>query len=234
MKNLWAIALAAVMASGQAMAAETANLDQELNDLQLPQNQNPLKSQVDAESLYSVQTRYRPLAMTHEISIGTGKNFTNDGFMLSNELNLDYRFHLSDRWNLNLSGDYVFNSWSAGANAVMKDSDLVPDVAFAKTKVDLSVGFNVFYGKFRFSMDNVVYFDQYVQLGGGLANLNSGQTGMVVGEAGFVFWVGKIGSVRIDAKDFVYKEQRQLSSGVAHNVVGQISLGVLLGGTKTI
>jgi hypothetical protein len=90
----------------------------------------------------------------------------------------------------------------------------------------------VFYGKFRVSMDQVFYFDQYVALGAGSVGLNTGRQTAAVGDVGFVLWLGRKGSIRFGVKDYFYNEQRRLSSSRVHDLVGHIDAGFLFGGSS--
>ena len=66
--------------AGIALAADAPtqnSLDDQLKSLDLPSNQAP--AGVTEERLYSVQSRYFPLAMKSEVFVGFGKNFTPDG-----------------------------------------------------------------------------------------------------------------------------------------------------------
>lgn len=233
MKNLFVVimALSAVWAGG-AWAAEDPNLDQQLEELSTPTNELP--PTVTKEKLYSVQSRYVPLRHRHEFTLGGGKNFNTDSFITSNNLDLGYRFYLTDRWYLNLNGSYVFNDWSNGANRLISEgaatNSTLADVAFARYRADLLVGYNLFYGKFRVSMDQVFYFDQYVALGPGYVDMVLGNQAAAVAELGIVFWFGKSASLRFGLKDYFVKEIRTKSTGWAHNMIGGLQVGYVFGG----
>lgn len=207
-------------------ATEEIPLESKLDQLAVPENTAPIG--VAAEKIYAVQTRYSPMQYRHEISVGGATHFNSDSHLSSKQVEVDYRFYLSNRVFLGLAGSYVFNSFTDSANRLMRDVGRVPDVDYAKYKADLSVGFNVFYGKFRLSMDQVFYFDQYVSLGGGFADLASGRTAMAVGDIGMVFWFGQHMSLRFGVKDYFYKETRDLSSGNVHSLHGHVDVGVVL------
>jgi len=202
-------------------------LDQELQQLSVPDNQ--LVPSADTEKLYAIQTRYAPLANRHEITLGGAKNFTADSHLTSQQLDLTYRFHINDKWYVGLAGSYVFNSFTDAANRLISQQKLVPDIAYPKFRGDLLVGYNLFYGKFRLSMDTVFYFDQYIALGPGLVNLNTGTTPAAVADIGFVFWLGKGGSMRLGLKDYFFKETRVRSSGMVHNLLAHLDVGIVLG-----
>jgi outer membrane beta-barrel protein len=220
-----AVGLFLVLSVG-AFAAETPALEDELQQLAVPTNEMPPAA--NSEMLYSVQTRLSPLAHRHEITIGGAKNFTSDSFLSSYQIDLGYRFYLSDRWYLGASGSYVFNSFTDAANRLIKAEKLVPDVAYPKFRGDLLVGFNLFYGKFRLSMDKVFYFDQYIALGPGVVSLNTGMQWAAVADIGLVLWMGQA-SIRFGLKDYFFKENRAMSSGMVHNLLAHLDLGIVLG-----
>lgn len=205
------------------------SLDEQLDTLNLPANQAP---QISAqEKLYSVQSRYAPLSLRHELALSGARNLTADGLLTSHQVGATYRFHLGDRWSLSLTGIKIFNSLSSSGENLLGTQDLAPDVDFARYSGDLSATFNTFYGKFRLGMDSVLYFDQYVSLGGGVVGLESGSSPMATADLGFVFWVGKKGSVRIGLRDQFYKERRQFSEAFSHNLIAHLDVGILLGGS---
>lgn len=211
--------------TAQAPKEETVDLEKELESLNLPDNKLPAGASV--ERLYSVQSRYNPLGGKHEISLGGARLFNADNF-ISNQINLTYRFHFSNDWSVALGGSMVFNSFSSLGERLYDDAKLAPDLAYAKFRTDLMANYNLLYGKFRLSMEEVLYFDVYLGLGGSYQILGSGATAGAAGDIGFVFWLGKWGSVRLGLKDHYYKEVRQTSSGMTHNLLGHLDFGVLL------
>jgi outer membrane beta-barrel protein len=229
---LLAFSILAVSTLGPTPArAEEANLEDQLNALNVPANEAP--ASVTDEKLYSVQSRYAPLYLKSELSIGAARNFTADSFVDSNQLNAGYRFHISDRWSVGVSGSYVFNSYSPAGDRLLSMQGLLPDAAYVKYRGDLTVGFNLFYGKFRLTMDRVFYFDQYWTLGPALIEMDTGRAYGATADAGLVLWLGRRGNIRIGIKDYLYRQQRVTSSSVANDLTGHIDLGLLLGGGST-
>lgn len=207
-------------------AVEPESLDSELQKLSTDANQAP--GGVTSEKLYAVQYRYAPLRHRHEFGLGGAKNFTPDGYTVSNQIDLAYRFYLSDKWFVGLSGSYVFNDLSQSGERLLKDTGILPDATFTKYRGDLALGYNLFYGKFRISMDEVFYFDQYLSIGPGLVRYETTSQWGVVGDVGFAGRFGKNFSVRIGLKDYFVKEVRRKSSGMVHNLIGHLELGYLL------
>jgi len=208
-----------------------ATLEQQLERLSLPDNQ-ALTLPGESEKLYSVQTRFSPLKYKQEVDFGVGRNFTGDSSIDSNEFYLGYRFHFSDKWNISLEGAAVFNSLSASTVRLMEKDAVVPDSTYTKYRAGLMVNYNLFYGKFRLGMDQVFYFDQYIGAGPGVVVMERGTQPAAILEAGFAFWLGKWGSIRLGLKDYVHSEQRRLSSGMANDLVAHLNMGFLFGGGK--
>ena len=180
--------------------------------------------------MYAVQSRLSPLQGRSEVTITGAKNFTADSFLLSQQVDLGYRYFLSDRWYLGASGSYVFNSLSDAGIRQMNVSKKLPDVAYTKYRADLMVGYNLFYGKFRLSMDQVFYFDQYIAIGPGVVAQDLGTHPAAVGDLGFAFWFGRNFSLRLGVKDYLFPEKRRLSQGLANNVLGHVDFGYVFGG----
>ncbi len=226
--------LALLLSNGaRASTAEAplGNLEDQLNLLNLPGNQAP--ASIANEKLYAVQTRYAPLTHRSEIVLGGGLNVTGSGFLDTKEASLGYRFHFGDRWSLGLSGSLVNNSLTNTAQLLISREGIIPDVAYAKYRADATLGFNVFYGKFRLSMDQVFYFDQYASIGAGVAGMNTGSAPAAVADLGFAFWMGRSGVVRFGVKDYFHQEKRNLGQNMVHNVHGHLDVGILLGGDGT-
>lgn len=208
-------------------ARPTESLENQLEALSLPENQSPVP--VSSEKLYSVQSRYAPLTGRHEVSFGFGKNMTPPSYLSSNQLELEYRYHLSDRWSLSAGGSYVFSSLTDAGERLRDIEGLVPDAAYVKQRMNLLATYNLFYGKFRLSMDKVFYFDQYLSLGPGFVVADTGRSGAAVGDIGLALWLGKTGSLRFGLKDYYFHETRRLSSSMAHDLIFHFDLGILLG-----
>jgi outer membrane beta-barrel protein len=204
------------------------SLEEELSALGTPGNEAP--AGVTGEKLYAVQNRFVSLRRRVEIGLGAGNNFSADSFQVSRNLDASLRFYLSDRWFLGLSGSYVFNQFTSGGEFVINEANRVPDVAVTKYRADLQLGYNLFYGKFRLSMDSVFYFDQYVAVGPGLVGLITGDRWSAALDAGFAFWFGKNVSLRVGVKDHIFNEQRLLSSGLTNNFIGYFQAGYVFGG----
>lgn len=223
--------LVAVSALGARAARAEDSLEAQLQGLSLPANQAP--TSVTTEKLYSVQPRFVSLKQRSELSLGGGKNFAADSFLVSNQVSLNYRFHLSDRWNLMAGGTYVFNSLSSAGEKLRDMNALVPDTCYVKYRAELLGSFNLFYGKFRIDMDKVFYFDQYLSVGPGLVVMDTATAPAAVADVGFAFWFGRNTNVRLGLKDYHYKQQRRVTASMVNDLVGHLDIGILLGGDES-
>jgi len=205
------------------------SLEDQLKTLNLPENQAP--AAISTEKLYSIQSRYNPLGGRFEMAMSVAQDFTNSSFLSSQQVGAGLRYHLNDRWSVGFTGAQVFNSLTETAKRLMEREGILPDVAYAKYRANAELAMNTFYGKFRLSADRVLYLDQYLALGAGVVGLNRGDTSMYTLDAGFAFWIGDHGVVRMGFKDHFYRENRQLSSVMTHHWLGHLEFGWMLGGS---
>jgi outer membrane beta-barrel protein len=210
-----------------ATANAAPSLETQLHELESPMNQAP--AGVTKEKLYVVQSRYNPLKGRFGMSLGVARNFTGSSYLNMTQINGDVRFHLTDRWSLNLGGAYGFNSFTADADKLMTTSGIVPDAAYVKSREHLMAAFNVFYGKFRLSMDQVFYFDQYVAAGPGLIQTQFGSAPSGNLDVGFVFWAGKRGEVRIGLENEFFNEKRLKSESFERHSLAHLDIGYTFG-----
>jgi len=224
------VILSCLMVSSAWAGSSDSSLESQLQGLDIPENQAP--AGVNREKLYSVQNRYNSLKNRSEVSLGGSYNFGGSGYLSMTQVDLHYRFHLNDRWDLGVGGSYAFNSLNTSGKLLVQQNGLMPDVAYPKYKANVLVGYNTFYGKIRFSMDSVTYFDQYVAIGPGIESLNTGSTLAGIADVGFVFWMDKWGSLRIGLQNELFTEKRVLSSSSTDQVVGHVDLGVMFGGKR--
>jgi outer membrane beta-barrel protein len=232
-KYLWILVLAAGLSvsSGARAASSTPTLADDIESLQV--DDQAQVSSVSTEKLYSFQTRYAPLTSRSEFTFTGGRNFTGDSFLATNQLGLGYRFHFSDRFSAGVEGSFVFNKLTESADRLYESQRVLPDVAYVRQRADLTLAYNLFYGKIRPGIDSNVYFDQYIALGAGGVKLDSGTKPELVADIGFAFWLGKTGSLRLGFKDYYFQETRRLSQGYTHNITGYVGVGILLGGSSS-
>jgi outer membrane beta-barrel protein len=217
--------IALLLAGSAAFGATAENLESDLAGLKVDEN---IPAQSSTEKLYSIQTRHAPLGKHLEILVSAAQNYTSDGFLDTLQAGGDLVYHITDKWNFAVAYSKVFNTFKDSADRLLQTQGLLPDVDYAKSRMEARLGYNLFYGKFRFTSDTVMYFDQYIALGYAQHELASGNSGGPLGDAGFAFWVSNWGSVHIGVKDYYYQEKRALSAGTHHNIHGYLQVGYLL------
>lgn len=207
----------------QATPKAGLSLEDQLKELNSG-NQAPM---VSREKLYAVQERYLPLRHKSEVTLGGAMNLTGNSFLRTQQVALGYRFHFNDRWSMGLSHAFVFNQFTTGADNLKTADGAVPHVPYASSRSDMMVEYHVFYGKFRWSVDTVSYFDQYIAIGPGIVAMNNGVVGAAVADIGFAFWLGKWGSARVGLKDYFYNEAYRSGSTASQNVHAHLDMGYL-------
>jgi outer membrane beta-barrel protein len=205
--------------------AATSSLEDDIKGLDV---EGAAPAQITKEKLYSIQSRSSPLRKHLEILVGFGENFTGDSFLASEQVGAELQYHVTDDWSVALAYNQVFNKFKDAADNMLVADGLLPDVDFVRSRQELRVQYNLFYGKFRFTKDSVLYFDQYVSLGFAQNELGSGSSPGPVGDAGFAFWISDWGSLHLGVKDYYYEEKSRLSSGSHHNIHGYVQAGYLL------
>jgi len=229
MKKLFLLSVVLLASSAFANTSSSSPLEAELNSLAVPSD----RSMVSTDKLYSIQSRLFPLKNRHELGLIGGKNLNQDGSINSNQFGGLYRYHLSDKWAVGLNYFKVNNELSPAGKKLVNDKGVLPDRDYVKSQTDVVAEYNLFYGKMRFDLDRVVYFDQYWDVGVGQVALGRGNSTAVVVDAGIAFWFGKMMSARMGLKNDFYNE-KSLSGGSTsvHNMVGYLSFGILLGGVQ--
>lgn len=214
--------------------AKQPPLADELKNVQIS-SANVATTPTTGETLYAVQDRLYPLKYGVLMAGGVGRNFNTNGLVSSNETFGNLRFYFNDRIFTSFYGSQVNNRLSGAGERLKDDEDVFPDVTYIRRRADAQIGANLFYGKFRLTMDQTFYFDHYISLGAGMVDQTNGEEDLrsrgAVGETGFAFWFGRV-NFNVGAKDFYFEEQRRLSSGRVHHVIGFSSIGVLLGGQR--
>jgi len=207
-----------------ATAAQAASLEDQLQSIG---NDNRPPEGISRENLYAVQARYLPLEYKTEITVGGAMNLTNDSFLSSNQFEAGVHFHFNDRWAVEAEHDFVYNHWTSAGDNLRSTNGAVPDDPYVKSRTMALVDWHAFYGKFRWSMDTVSYFDQYWALGGGVVDMNTGMTPGVVADVGFVFWIGRHSSFRFGLKDYLYNEEYSSGTKLSSNLHPHANLGVV-------
>lgn len=223
------IAFTLVCSQSARAAEEEDSLSSALESLNSPANQAP---GVVTEKMYTVQDRYTPLKNRVETSALFGQKLNDTGFIQSREVGVGIRYHISSKWSLGLHGSYTFNQFTGTADRLYKAEGLIPDVPYVKYRGDLSARYNLFYGKFRVSMDKVLYFDHYVSAGPavvavtGLSNQTQNQFGGAV-DTGLAFWMGQNWTANFGLKDYIYPEGK--GGGLSNQLLVYLEFGYLFG-----
>lgn len=205
-----------------------SQLESDLANLAVPENQGPVS--VAKDKLFAIQSRYNPLDNRHEMAFNLGKNFNQDGHIDSNQWGANYRYHINDKWAVGMNHFRMNNELSDSGKKLLNNQSVIPERNLIKSQTDVMAEYNLFYGKLRFNMDQVTYFDQYIGLGAGSLELIDGNATAAVVDVGIAFWIGKNGSARMGVKNDFYKEQNDSGSTNIHNMVGYLAFGYLLGG----
>jgi outer membrane beta-barrel protein len=218
----WLLILFTITMSSTALAAKS--LESELKDLDVKEAAPSNKLQ---ERLYSVQMRATPLAGRWETLLGFAHNFSDSGFVQSQQFSLEGQYHFDDRWAVAAAYSHVSNELTSSAKTLAGTDGAYPDVDFARNRLEARLQANLFYGKFRMTRSQAMSFDQYLGLGVAEQDLQSGNVLGYVGDLGFAFWLGSQASIHLGAKDYYYSQNRALSKGYSHNVHGYVQAGFL-------
>jgi outer membrane beta-barrel protein len=228
MKNIFSLALIGLSLS-VSIKTQAVTLESELEALAVPANQGPVSV---ADKLYAIQSRFAPLARRHEFAFSLGNQVNQVGHLNTNMMGGMYRYHVNDSWALGVNHFRMHNELSATGKRLLSAKGELPDRDFIAHQTDLMVEYNLFYGKMRFNMEQVTYFDQYLALGVSQLALGRGNTTGFVADAGVAFWLGKNASARLGLKNDFYKEQNYNGAANVHNVSGYVAFGYLLGGNQ--
>jgi outer membrane beta-barrel protein len=215
-----------VFASTQ-LIAQDSELERKLDALNIPDDK--VTTLLSEDKFYIVNTRYSSLINRHEVTLQGGNNFTADSHLSSQQASLAYRYHLNSSWSAGLRYTRYSTKLSDAGNRLFTDKKILPDTDFAKNSQELFVNFNTIYGKLRWTQDTVVYFDQYISLGGGKIELASGKTNLAFADLGFSFWIGNHMSARLGVKNEFYKQTQLSGPRSIHNAVGYLEFGYMFG-----
>ncbi len=197
-------------------ATHEDSLQQEMQKLDLPSNVLPAAA--NREKIYVIQDRFLPLKSLNEISLGVGQDLTSNSYLISKQVELNYRYHIDSNWALGVQESLVSTNYSSAAKRLGNYEASATDIPLPRSRTDLTGEYNVFYGKLRFDPTRVFYFDQYVGFGLGFTEFNTGLHGTLVADIGLVFWISKWGSARLGLKDYFDTD---------HNILGHFNLGIV-------
>jgi outer membrane beta-barrel protein len=227
MMTKYLILLATLLSSFALFAQDSSELEKKLDALNIPDDK--VTSVISEDKLYIVNTRYSSLVNRHEVTVLGANNFTADSHLSTQQIALSYRYHINSSWALGARYTRYSNKLTDAGQLLFNDKKVVPDTDYAKNGKELFVNFNTIYGKLRWTADTVVYFDQYIALGGGKVQLASGDKNLVFADLGLSFWLGNHGSARVGFKNEFYKQTQLSGPRNIHNGIGYIEFGYLFG-----
>ncbi len=208
--------------SGEFVSAQ--NLNEELKSLDL------IAAEMDggsSKTLYSVQPRIRSLDRRFEVLFGGGQSLAGESLLNSRQLTVEAQFHFNEKWALAAAYSDISNEWTSSARNLIDEEGLVPDVDFVRSRSEMRLQYNVFYGKMRWFSDSISYFDQYVALGYASNDSRSGVNGGPVLDIGLSHWFKNTASIHWGLKDYHYQAQRQLDTVAINNVVAYLQIGYM-------
>lgn len=229
MKNLLVVILTLTFAlfSTVSFAQENSALEKKLDDLNIPDNK--VTNVLSEDKLYIVNTRYSSLVNRHEFTLLGANNFTADSHLSTQHVGASYRYHINSDWSLGLRYNRYSNKLTPSGARLFSEKAILPDTDYAFNSKELFVNYNTIYGKLRITDDTLVYFDQYISLGGGKIKLASGEKTHGFVDLGLSFWLGNHVSARVGVKNEFYNQQRITGSKNIHNAIGYFELGYLFG-----
>ncbi len=221
---------AATKSSEARATAKPVPLAEQLKILELPANS--AGASVAKEKLYSVQDRYVLLKNRFELSVAGSHQVTDTGFIATQEAALGARYYIDSKWSVGASYSYAFNELTNSTTNFYEQEGVLPKVPFVQSRADLTGRYLLFYGKFRLSMDTVLYFDHFVSLGPSMITLNTGSSIGAVAETGFLFWIGRNWNALFGVKNYVFSKtiNNDGSKQFANQVQIYFSGGFLFGG----
>jgi outer membrane beta-barrel protein len=225
MKKLFITLLA--FASVATYAEDNSDLEKRLDALNIPDDQ--VVPMISEEKLFVVNTRYSSLVNRHELTLQGANNLTADSHLSTNQAALSYRYHINSKWSLGTRYSRYSNKLTNAGQRLFDDKQILPDTDFALNSQELFVSYNTIYGKLRWSETSVVYFDQYIALGGGKVELASGKNNMALVDLGLAFWIGKHMSTRVGIKNEFYNQAQLTGNRSMHNTMGYFEIGYLFG-----
>jgi outer membrane beta-barrel protein len=216
-----------LLSSTVALAQSSSELEKKLESLSIPDDK--VTTVLSEDKLYVLNNRYSSLINRHELTVAGANNFTADSHLVTQQAALSYRYHINSKWSLGARYTRYTNKLSSAGQILFNNKSIIPDTDFAMNGQELFVNYNTIYGKLRWSEDSVVYFDQYISLGGGKVKLSSGDKNLALADIGLSFWLGNHGSARIGLKNEFYQQNQLSGSRNIHNGIGYIEFGYLFG-----
>jgi outer membrane beta-barrel protein len=200
----------------------------------LADQMNLLSGGTNAEKTYAVHEQRSGNVGVYDIAAGAGVNTTGDVNLRSTDAMVRLKYHATNHLFVSLGHSQVKNQFNLSAKRRIDEDRVYPNVGFVTSRNDLSLGYNLIYGKARLTKDAMFYFDQYAALGAGMIGQTNTRenlmTPAMVADLGVSFWFGGRVSLAVGAKGYRFKEIRIASSGMTNHVIGYANLGMLVGG----
>ncbi len=216
-----------IFASLNTAFAQSSELEKKLDALNIPDDK--VTTVLSEDQLYVVNDRYSSLRNRHEFTLMGANNFTADSHLSTQSAGLSYRYHINAKWSLGARYNRFSNKLTQAGQTLFDSQKILPDTDYAYNSKELFVNYNTIYGKLRFTEDTVVYFDQYVSLGGGKIKLSSGSKNLMFADLGFAFWMGKHMSARFGVKNDFYTQSQRSGERNIFNANGYLEFGYLFG-----
>jgi outer membrane beta-barrel protein len=210
-----------------ALASGPSELELKLDALNIPDDR--VTNVISEDKLFVVNTRYSSLVNRHELSLQGANNFTADSHLSTQHVGLSYRYHINSTWSLGARYNRYTNELTNAGKRLFDDKKMLPDSDYAFNSQELFVNANTIYGKMRWTDNLVIYFDQYIALGGGKVKLASGKTNLAFLDLGLSFWLGQHLSARVGMKNEFYQQIQTSGKKNVHNGIGYLEFGYLFG-----
>lgn len=173
-----------------------------------------------------------------ELGVSGGWIGGGDTYIQTKNLGVQADFHFTPRWSvgarylwnsndLTAEGKRVFDRSEAQANSGATNY-IIPDVDAPVSTQLLTVNWYPIYGKVSWFESTTSQFDFYLLAGGGVMQLQSGNTSLATAGAGLGLWWNNRWTTRFEVryqgyKDKIYSGQRQMDT-----VVGSLGVGLML------
>lgn len=187
-----------------------------------------------------VQDRVVKRRFRHEFSPEANSVIGGDAYLKTNNVGINYQFHINAKWSIGLKYNYAFNSLTAEGDAVInelseltkdKNSDIafIPEIDWPKQSYMGVVNWYPVYGKVNLHDLGVVHFDVYMLGGYGQVDLKSGnnQTTWTAG-GGVGFWLSQHLTTRFEMRYQTYTTKRFTGEKAMDLTVAGFSLGYML------
>jgi outer membrane immunogenic protein len=189
-----------------------------------------------------VQSRVVDMYNRLEIGGNIGGVMGGDSYYSTTSLGANLDFHFNPHWSLGARYYHNFNSLTSEGNAAFnqaaqdKTTSGIYHTPALDYPIDTTLGvvsWYPIYGKLNLFDMGVSHFDIYLLGGGGVTSLASGSAPTVTAGGGFAFWWTNWLASRLEVRyqeytEHPYYDSPQSSSQQVNDVVGMLSLGILL------